>query len=842
MIDPQGQANKWVKKMESTSSTSLRVVKLNQATFARTLEMALQIGSPVLIENIAETLDPILEPILLKQIVTTSGKSTVRFGDATVEYNPQFRLYMTTKFRNPHYAPETVVRVNLLNFMATVDGLQDQMLGICVANEEPELEAQREQLVLEDAEHKRQLKEIEDQILYLLKTAEGNILDDETLIDTLAQSKVTSNQIEQKVKIGLRTHETIGRAREGYKPVAFHASQIFFCIAELSMIDPMYQYSMEWFINLFIVAIKQAEKGENLEERLGHLNATFTHILYRNVCRSLFEKDKLLFSFLLCTKIMIANDRLELLELRYLLQGNTAMDHEREMPTAHDDKTKTKWLSEKTWGDLLALEKLPAPVFEGFVDTFVSQIDRWEAVFYSKQPAVDMLELLPLAEGTAAAGTSTAAAVAGAPADPQGAAAAPGVACTPFQLLCVLRAVRPDVVVPNVMEFVANEMGRQFIEPPQFDLGSCYEDSTCATPLIFVLTPGADPMTELYKIADELGFGAKRLLVISMGQGQGDIAFNAIQEAQDKGTWVCLQNCHLCVSWMPTLERICEELSPDRVHANFRLWLTSEPSPHFPAYILQNGVKMTNEPPKGMRANLMGSYHAVDDEFFDGCLNAAAFKKLLFGLCFFHATVRERRKFGSLGWNISYVFSSPDLRISIDQLRIFLDEIEPVVPTSPSPSPSGELNGGARIAIPYAALNYLVGECNYGGRVTDDKDRRCLLNILSDFYNASIVENDRYVFSPSGTYFAPPEGTLEETKDYIRELPYSEGPEVFGLHDNANISCAISEVGRRFVSVSHRHHRWQFTTPCPVIISLAVLTRTQLTCIRSPFGAHVACS
>ncbi len=271
-----------------------------------------------------------------------------------------------------------------------------------------------------------------------------------------------------------------------------------------------------------------------------------------------------------------------------------------------------------------------------------------------------------------------------------------------------------------------------------------------------------------------MGYGNK-LVAISLGQGQGPIAENAIQDAAQKGSWVCLQNCHLCISWMPVLERICEEFSEETLNSNFRLWLTSEPSENFPPFVLQNGVKMTNEPPKGMRANLLGSLLQVNDDWFNTCNRKNEFKKMLFGLCFFHASVRERRKFGPLGWNISYVFSLPDLKISMDQLRIFLDDLR-----------DGD-------NIPYAALAYLVGECNYGGRVTDDKDRRCIMNILDDFYTPKILD-DSYRFSPSGVYYAPEPGTLNNYRDYVRTLPFNEGPEVFGLHDNANISSAISET------------------------------------------------
>jgi len=115
-------------------------------------------------------------------------------------------------------------------------------------------------------------------------------------------------------------------------------------------------------------------------------------------------------------------------------------------------------------------------------------------------------------------------------------------------------------------------------------------------------------MADLLKLADELKFGRK-FEKVSLGQGQGPKAEKLLAAGMERGLWVCLQNCHLAVSWMPALERIVEGIQPDKVHKDFRLWLTSMPSPAFPASILQNGVKMTLEPPAGLKANLMRQYN-----------------------------------------------------------------------------------------------------------------------------------------------------------------------------------------------------------------------------------------
>lgn len=101
----------------------------------------------------------------------------IRLGDATIEYSSDFRFYVSTKMRNPHYLPEIAVKVTLLNFMITPAGLSDQLLGVVVANERPDLEEQRNELVVQSAENARKLKEIEDQILEVLSASEGNILE-----------------------------------------------------------------------------------------------------------------------------------------------------------------------------------------------------------------------------------------------------------------------------------------------------------------------------------------------------------------------------------------------------------------------------------------------------------------------------------------------------------------------------------------------------------------------------------------------------------------------------------------------------------------------------------------
>ncbi|KAH9495143.1 Dynein heavy chain 7, axonemal, partial [Bulinus truncatus] len=461
MIDPQSQANKWIKNMEKHNN--LHVIKFTDRDFVRNLENCIQFGTPVLLENVQEELDPLLEPLLLKQVFKQGGAMCIKLGDSTIEYSFDFKFYMTTSLRNPHYLPETAVKVTLLNFMITPEGLQDQLLGIVVAKERPELEDEKNMLILQGASNKKQLKEIEDKILEVLSTSEGNILEDETAIKVLSSSKTLSNEISEKQAIAEETELKIDEARMGYTPIAVHSTVLFFTIADLANIDPMYQYSLTWFINLFNISIENADKSEILAERLNNLHQHFTYLLYCNVCRSLFEKDKLLFSFILCVNILKHNKEINEEEWRFFLTGGVGLDNPHKKPV--------EWLPAKSWDEICRIDHLAA--FHGIQKTFVPESNQWKVLYDSIEP---QHEALPKQWESK---------------------------LNKFQKMLTLRIFRYDKVIPAVQDFVSEKLGKVFIEPPPFDLPKSYADSNCTTPLLFVLSPGSDPMAALLKFADD---------------------------------------------------------------------------------------------------------------------------------------------------------------------------------------------------------------------------------------------------------------------------------------------------------------------------------------------------
>lgn len=753
MIDPQDQANRWIRNKENKSG--LKIIKLTDSNFLRTLENSIRLGLPVLLEELKETLDPALEPVLLKQVFMSGGRMLIRLGDSDIDYDKNFRFYMTTKLSNPHYLPEVCIKVTIINFTVTKSGLEDQLLSDVVRLEKPELEEQRVKLIVRINSDKNQLKAIEDKILKMLFTSEGNILDNEELIDTLQESKITSGAIKIRLKEAESTEKMINTAREKYRPVATQGSVMYFVIASLSEIDPMYQYSLKYFKQLFNTTIESSQKSEDLDKRLEILLEQTLLTAYMNISRGLFEQHKLIYSFMLCVDIMRQKESITEAEWNYFLRGSAGIEKE------YPPKPEVPWLLPATWFACCDLEEL-FPVFEGLtrymllhpisvrLGSFETHINPPDKETYYKKDE----------EGSGKQGREYLMYDIWRP------------ELRSFHKLILVKCCREEKVVFALTDFVIENLGKHFIETPPVDLATLYQDMSFNTPLVFILSTGSDPMGAFQRFARERGY-SDRVQSISLGQGQGPIAEKMIKDAMKSGNWVFLQNCHLAVSWMLAMEELIKTFTDPyiAIKDSFRLFLSSMPSNTFPVTVLQNSVKVTNEPPKGLRANIRRAFTEMTPSFFEENILGKQWRQIIFGICFFHAIIQERKKFGPLGWNICYEFNDSDRECALLNLNLYCQEGK----------------------IPWDALIYITGEITYGGRVTDTWDQRCLRTVLKRFFSPETLE-ENYKYSESGIYFAPLADSLQEFKDYIEKLPLIDDPEIFGMHENANLAFQHKET------------------------------------------------
>ncbi|XP_069668946.1 dynein axonemal heavy chain 6 isoform X3 [Periplaneta americana] len=722
MIDPQEQANRWIRNMES--SDGLKIVKLTDSNFMRVLETAIRLGNPVLLEEIGETLDPTLGPVLTKQTFVQGGRTLIRLGDSDVDYDENFRFYVTTKLPNPHYLPEICIQVTLVNFTVTPSGLEEQLLSDVVRLERPDLETQRNDLITRINNDKNQLQNIEDKILKMLYASEGNILDDEDLIDTLNESKETAAIIASRLVETEATEEKISIAREKYRLVATRGSVLYFVVAQLADIDPMYQYSLKYFNQTLPKKPDISTLSDSMWLAVNYLHNKVEH-----------------FQGLLSDAILKIYIRIEDFEQVINIQAKNTQNAEINWNEQLDDFEKLMLLK--------ALKEEKPFIQPPSWRTTPHRLSATAYSIYSQLPSISGGRLLdPQPEDSPCRGDR----------DPQ------------------------YMLVFAITSYVKGKLGQEFVESPQVTLQKLYQDTSNLTPLVFVLSTGSDPFESFQRFASDMG-NKDRIQSISLGQGQGPVAEKLISLGIVKGDWVFLQNCHLATSWMLPMERHIQKLSesPEKVHSDFRLFLSSMPSKAFPVSVLQNSVKVTNEPPKGLRANMKRAFLELTPDVFEDHPLGPSWRKMIFGICFFHAVIQERKKFGPLGWNITYEFNDSDRQCALSNMKMFCSDD----------------------TIPWDALEYITGEITYGGRVTDYWDLRCLKTILQGFFSPHTLVKG-YLYSKSGVYYCPEAPTcssLDNYRDFIDKLPLIEEPEIFGMHENANIAFQVKETQAVIVTI-----------------------------------------
>eukprot|EP00397_Hematodinium_sp_SG-2012_P000164 GEMP01000164.1.p1 GENE.GEMP01000164.1~~GEMP01000164.1.p1 ORF type:complete len:2602 (+),score=544.41 GEMP01000164.1:57-7808(+) len=814
IIDPQQQGIVWIKNKEA--SNNLQVTRLGHPKMVATFEVSLDTGKSVLVENMLESIDAVLQPVIARNFIRRGKNRVMKLGDKEINFSTQFRLFMQTKLSNPHYPPEIQAECTVINFTVTEQGLEDQLLFLVVKLERPDLANTKSELIQLQNEFKVKLAELEALLLDKLAAAEGDILDDVALILTLEDAKKTSDEVKEKFVVSQETEIKINETSENYRPAANRGALLFFLLMDLCKMHSFYKYSLDSFIMVVTRAIdsvslrkkeppkiqessaavnelaakdsgdgKEGEEDEEEEEalrgeveaeveekeeeileltgkelvqRVNLLTSLCTLFVFNYTRRGLLDADKLIVASMLTFRVMVRQKSILEEEVDTLIR---APPDTNSSPMPENARS---WLTEVIWAQLKTLENFP--VFKSASGALTQNIEQdslgWKR--WHSEAATETADLPRSFRDL-----------------------------SPFHRLLLLRVLRPDRLGSALSQFVQDNMGNDYVDQSPFNMDETYGESSCLTPFFFVLFPGTDPTPVVEGLARNLGITEAngRFVNISMGQGQETVAINALNKSGKEGGWILLQNVHLMQSWLKTLERSLEVVE-EFAHPEFRCILTSEPPSALmgplmeviPEPILQKCIKIADEAPQDIKSNLRRAYSKFNQESIDACLKPKEFKACLFALCFFHSLISGRIKFGAQGWSRKYPFNDGDLTICGSVLCNYLNASETL-----------------GTEVPWPDLRYIFGEIMYGGHITDFWDRR-----VNNTYLLVLVLPELLSAMNLAPGFKSPDPSKLEYHQYVKYIEERFPPEVpamYGMHANAEIGYLTQQGADIFITIQN---------------------------------------
>ncbi|XP_065449670.1 cytoplasmic dynein 1 heavy chain 1-like isoform X1 [Chrysemys picta bellii] len=738
IIDPSGQATEFIMN-EYKDRKITRTTFLDDA-FRKNLESALRFGNPLLVQDV-ESYDPILNPVLNREVRRTGGRVLITLGDQDIDLSPSFVIFLSTRDPTVEFPPDLCSRVTFVNFTVTRSSLQSQCLNEVLKAERPDVDEKRSDLLKLQGEFQLRLRQLEKSLLQALNEVKGHILDD-TIITTLETLKKEAAEVTRKVEdtdIVMQEVESVSRQ---YLPLSTACSSIYFTMESLKQIHFLYQYSPQFFLDIYHNVLYENPNLKGITDhiqRLSIITKDLFQVAFNRVARGMLHQDHITFAMLLARiklKGTIGEPTYDA-EFQHFLRGKEIVLSTASLP-------KVSGLTTEQMEAMMRLSCLPE--FKDLVSKV--QADEQFCIWLESSSPEQTVPYIWSEEK---------------PATPIGQA---------IHRLLLIQAFRPDRLLAMAHAFVSANLGESFMSIMEQPLDLKHIVNTEVkpnTPVLMCSVPGYDASDYVEDLATEQN---TQITSIAIGSAEGfNQADKAINTAVKSGRWVMLKNVHLAPGWLMQLEKKLHSLQP---HACFRLFLTMEINPKVPVNLLRAGRIFVFEPPPGVKANMLRTFSSIPVSRMCKSPNERA--RLYFLLAWFHAIIQERLRYAPLGWSKKYEFGESDLRSACDTIDTWLDD-----------AAKGRQNISPD-KIPWSALKTLIAQSIYGGRIDNEFDQRLLNTFLerlfttlsfdSEFKLACKVDGHKDIQMPDGI-------RREEFVQWVELLPDTQTPSWLGLPNNA---------------------------------------------------------
>ncbi|KAI9713200.1 MAG: Dynein heavy chain, cytoplasmic [Bogoriella megaspora] len=741
IIDPSGRVIEYIQK--ECSDRRLTVTSFLDSSFVKQLESCLRFGNPILIQD-AEYLDPILTHVLNKEYQKTGGRVLIQLGNQEIDFSPSFKVFLMTRDPSATFAPDVCSRTTFVNFTVTQSSLQTQSLNEVLKSERPDVDERRSNLMKMQGEFSVHLRRLEKRLLEALNQSQGNILDDDHVIETLETLKKEAAEIAVKVQDTEGVMADVQRITKDYDVIARSCSAIFSVLEKLHYMNHFYQFSLQYFLDIFNGILRQSKESLQESNHRARIDAILKSLFistYQKASLTLLQKDRIVLAMLLAQASPYKMDKTLIDNI--LDESLEGVD----VSTEKDRKDEVMALASKHVALKDGLIEQSAPKWDSFLTEEVAEVHMptsWKNV-------IEPLD---------------------------------------WQLrdLLLVKLFRVDRLIPATEHFVTEVFGKGVLDSDA-DLRRIVNELPAGMPLALCSSPGFDAS---YKVDSLVESTNARCTNIAMGSNEGlAMADSAVSNAAANGSWVLIKNVHLTPGWLQSLEKRIESLKP---HPDFRLFLSMESSLKIPVNLLRASRVVMYEQPVGIKANMRDSLGSSSNRASKAPVERARVYLLL---SFLHAVIQERLRYvPKLGWKKGWEFNDADFECSAFILDHWI-----------TTSASGRTNI-APLSIPWPLLTYLITEMYGGkiddsddfGRLASlvnniltpaafDADHDLVRSINNE--DAIAAEQRRGVESklvmPTGT-------TWQAFSEWVGALPEREPPTFLGLPPNAEKLLLVGQA------------------------------------------------